>query len=97
MVNFANCDAVSGKRNNIDCLPRQLPCAGMQEAGVVQTYQHGFGYSGPGGIPEEPPKMSPHTQTEIRLSGSSMGFQGASCLSPSGQDRRFLAGSGQAW
>ena len=33
--------------------------------------------------------MSPHTQTEIRLSGSSMVFQGALCLSPSGQDLRF--------
>ena len=37
--------------------------------------------------------MSPHTQTEIRLSGSSVGFQGASCLSHPGQDLRFP----QAW
>ena len=30
-VNLANCDAVSGKGNKIDCLPRRLPCAGRQE------------------------------------------------------------------
>ena len=92
-VNLADCDAVSGERNQINCPPRRLPCAGMQQAGVVQTYQHGSGYFGPGWIPEESQKMSPHTQTEIRLSGSSVVFQGASCLSHPGQDLRFP----QAW
>ena len=88
-INLADCDAVSGKRNQINFLPRRLPCAGTQQAGVVQTYQHGSGYFGRGWILEESQEMSTHTQTEIRLSGSSVGFQGASCLSPSGQDLRF--------